>query len=152
MSNLIFYPRSVQHRLVEALEDSPVVLIHGPRQCGKTTLAQTTCAPKYANFGNHGSTPRHSQEDRDYRYFTFDDPAVRDGAHADPNGFVHDLPERVILDEVQKAPEILIQSRCPWTSNGFPDVFCWRAQPIFFLFPNYRTLWRDECRLYPCTR
>jgi MoxR-like ATPase len=34
------YPRHVAPRLVEALADSPVVLIHGPRQCGKTTLAQ----------------------------------------------------------------------------------------------------------------
>ena len=42
-----FIPRYVQRRLAEALEDSPVVLIHGPRQCGKTTLAQIEYAPKY---------------------------------------------------------------------------------------------------------
>jgi len=34
------YPRYVEHRLTEALADSPAVLIHGPRQCGKTTLAR----------------------------------------------------------------------------------------------------------------
>ena len=34
------YPRFAEKRLTEALEDSPVVLIQGPRQCGKTTLAQ----------------------------------------------------------------------------------------------------------------
>lgn len=34
-------PRLVKSRLVEALDDSPAVLIHGPRQSGKTTLAQT---------------------------------------------------------------------------------------------------------------
>ena len=51
MSNPVFYPRSVERRLVEALEDSPVVLIHGPRQCGKTTLAQITCAPNYVTWG-----------------------------------------------------------------------------------------------------
>jgi len=33
-------PRMVEARLTEALEDTPVVLIHGPRQCGKTTLAR----------------------------------------------------------------------------------------------------------------
>ena len=32
--------------LAEALEDSPAVLIQGPRQCGKTTLAQVVCAPR----------------------------------------------------------------------------------------------------------
>ena len=34
------YPRFIRPRLVEALADTPVVLIHGPRQCGKTTLAR----------------------------------------------------------------------------------------------------------------
>lgn len=34
------YPRFVRRRLEEALEDTPVVLVHGPRQCGKTTLAR----------------------------------------------------------------------------------------------------------------
>ena len=32
MPNPVFYPRSAERRLVEALEDSPVVLLHGPRQ------------------------------------------------------------------------------------------------------------------------
>ena len=35
-----FYPRFAAAPLKEALADTPVVLIHGPRQCGKTTLAQ----------------------------------------------------------------------------------------------------------------
>ena len=51
MSAPVFYPRSIERRLAEALEDSPVVLIHGPRQCGKTTLAQFTCAPNYLTWG-----------------------------------------------------------------------------------------------------
>jgi len=34
------YPRYAEPRLTESLADSPVVLIHGPRQCGKTTLAR----------------------------------------------------------------------------------------------------------------
>ena len=35
-----FYPRHVEGRLKEILRDTPVVLVHGPRQCGKTTLAR----------------------------------------------------------------------------------------------------------------
>jgi uncharacterized protein len=38
--NDIFYPRFAVNRLKDALADTPVVLIHGPRQSGKTTLAQ----------------------------------------------------------------------------------------------------------------
>lgn len=108
-----FYPRYVERRLAEALEDSPVVLIHGPRQCGKTTLAQFACAPNYLKWGDDHLTWGEdrkswgvSQQRRDYRYISFDDTVVRDGAQADPMGFVADLPERVILDEIQRVPNL----------------------------------------------
>lgn len=38
-------PRFAAPRLAEALEDSPVVLVHGPRQSGKSTLARTVGTP-----------------------------------------------------------------------------------------------------------
>jgi len=81
-------PRFAEAPLVEALGDTPVVLIHGPRQCGKTTLARMTGEP------------------RGFAYFTFDDAVTLAGARADPVGFVADLPERAILDEVQRVPEL----------------------------------------------
>jgi len=81
-------PRIVRDRLAEALGDSPVVLIHGPRQCGKTTLAQAAGAR------------------RGYAYFTFDDDVVRAAAESDPVRFVADLPDRAILDEVQRVPAV----------------------------------------------
>jgi hypothetical protein len=40
MKTTHLYPRYARDRLREALTDSPVTLIHGPRQCGKTTLAR----------------------------------------------------------------------------------------------------------------
>ena len=86
MSAAAFYPRFAEPRLTEALADTPVVLIHGPRQCGKTTLA------------------RMAGEARGYAYFSFDDSAVLAAAQSDPAGFVGDLPDRTILDEVQRAP------------------------------------------------
>ena len=113
MTESHFYPRYVERRLAEALEDSPVVLIHGPRQCGKTTLAQFACAPNYLRWGDRELTWGEdrvswgvSQQRRDYKYITFDDAVVRDGAQADPMGFVADLPERVILDEIQRVPNL----------------------------------------------
>ncbi len=72
----------------EALADTPAVLIHGPRQSGKTTLARTVGEP------------------RGYRYVSFDEEAVRDAARRDPVGFVEGLPRRTILDEVQRVPEL----------------------------------------------
>lgn len=65
-----------------------MVLIHGPRQSGKTTLARVVGAR------------------RGYEYISFDDDAVRAGATADPIGFVARLPERAILDEVQRVPSL----------------------------------------------
>lgn len=88
MSEASLYPRYAEPRLTEALADSPVVLIHGPRQCGKTTLARVV------------------GERMGYLYVSFDDDVARDAAQADPAGFVADLPERTILDEVQRVPEL----------------------------------------------
>ncbi len=88
MPDAVFYPRHAEPRLTEALADSPVVLIHGPRQCGKTTLARKVGEP----LG--------------YTYVTFDDDVARGAAQADPAGFVGDLPERAILDEVQRVPSL----------------------------------------------
>ena len=82
------FPRYLAARLREALADTPAVLIHGPRQSGKTTLARTVGEP------------------RGYRYVSFDDEAVRDAARRDPVGFVAGLPRRTILDEVQRVPEL----------------------------------------------
>jgi predicted AAA+ superfamily ATPase len=81
-----FYLRYAAPRLSEALEDSPAVLIHGPRQCGKTTLARSL------------------GEEAGYRYFSFDDEVTLAAAMQDPVGFVSDLPEHAILDEVQRLP------------------------------------------------
>ena len=88
MAGDAIYPRFVEPRLAEALEDFPAILIHGPGQSGKTTLAR--------RFG----------EDRGYAYLNLDDDTLRDAAEADPVGFVADLPERVILDEVQRTPSL----------------------------------------------
>ena len=81
-------PRLVERKLVEALKDTPVVLLHGSRQSGKTTLAQWV------------------GDQRGYAYFNFDDDVARSSAVADPAGFVAELPPRVILDEVQRVPEL----------------------------------------------
>ncbi len=81
-------PRLVEPRLKEALADTPVVLIHGPRQCGKTTLAQLVGR----KLG--------------YAYVSLDEEVPRAAAETDPVGFVADLPRRVVLDEVQYVPSL----------------------------------------------
>ena len=82
------YRRLAESALAAALADTPVVLTHGPRQCGKTTLAQ--------QVGRR----------RGFRYYTFDDAATLAAARADVTGFVARLERRAILDEVQRVPEL----------------------------------------------
>lgn len=81
-------PRLAQLSLQASLADTLVVVLQGPRQCGKTTLARTVAEPE--GFG----------------YLSFDDDNLVRAARADPLGFVTDLPPRMVLDEVQRAPEI----------------------------------------------
>jgi predicted AAA+ superfamily ATPase len=81
------YPRFVLARVHRALRDTPVVILNGPRQCGKTTLVGQL-------IGGHRS------------YLTLDDDTVLASARSDPAGFLRGL-DRASLDEVQRAPELL---------------------------------------------
>ena len=142
MSERTFYPRSMEWRLVEALEDSPVVLIHGPRQSGKTTLAQYACAPAHLTWGDEQIRRRArppsggaSAEQRDYTYISFDDAVTRDGARADPVGFVAELPERVILDEVQLVPELFPAIKLEVDRRRVPGRFVLTGSTNVLLLP-----------------
>ncbi len=112
------------------------MLIHGPRQCGKTTLAQTTCAPNHPVRSGHGPAEEYSQRDRNYGYFSFDDPVTRDGARVDPTGFVADLPERVILDEVQRVPELFEAIKISVDRQRSPGRFLLTGSTNVFLVPQ----------------
>ncbi|MFN0182537.1 MAG: ATP-binding protein [Aquabacterium sp.] len=81
------HPRFLLRRIQTALADTPVVLINGPRQCGKSTLAMQLAGP---------GRP----------YLTLDDPRVLAAACADPLQFLLGLSGAVI-DEIQRAPDLL---------------------------------------------
>ena len=81
--------RHVTQLVLEALSDTPAVFVQGARQCGKSTLVQ------------HLREAGHVAE-----YFTLDEAAVLKAALDDPDGFIAGLPARVILDEVQRAPDL----------------------------------------------
>lgn len=125
VAELPFYRRCADLLLAEALQDSPAVLIHGPRQCGKTTLAQVVCAPGQLRWrGNRapwagGAVARGAE----YAYFSFDDDVVRGGAEADPMGFAATLPERVILDEVQRVPGLFAALKLAIDRRRVPGRF-----------------------------
>ncbi len=82
-------PRHLRPRLLAALADSPVVFLHGARQSGKSTLVQSLIGAEYRAH-----------------YLTLDDSAVLAAAQLDPQGFVGALETPVIIDEVQRVPEL----------------------------------------------
>lgn len=118
MNDQRLHPRFAQSRLAEALADTPVILIHGPRQCGKTTLARMTGDP------------------RGYAYFSFDDDVTLAAAEADPVGFVADLPERTILDEVQRVPSLFTAMKTAVDRHRSPGRFLLTGSASVLLVPK----------------
>ena len=86
--NAPHYPRFLAPRVLAALADTPVVLLSGPRQVGKTTLVRQLTDPAR-------------------RYLTLDDDLTRLAAREDPVGFVRGI-DHAVIDEVQRAPDLLL--------------------------------------------
>ncbi|MBU3729003.1 MAG: AAA family ATPase, partial [Phycisphaerales bacterium] len=99
-----------------ALRDTPVVCLLGPRQSGKTTLARTL-EPRYA-------------------YVTFDDEATLAFARNDPTGFIASLPQRAILDEIQRVPELLRTIKLSVDRDRRPGRFVLTGSANLLLLPN----------------
>ncbi len=113
--------RAILSKLQAAVKDSPAVILHGARQTGKTTLvkqlAELTRGPKYA-------------------YITLDDLQTRALIERDPSGFVTNLPERVILDEIQLAPDAFRAIKLSIDENRKPGRFILTGSANALLIPK----------------
>ncbi|MBV1702866.1 MAG: ATP-binding protein [Hyphomicrobiales bacterium] len=81
-------PRRARALVETALEDTRVVLIAGPRQAGKTTLARACAGP-------------------DRLYLNLDDTATLKAAKDDPVSFIRGV-DKIVIDEIQRAPELIL--------------------------------------------
>lgn len=79
--------RTLQSKLEQLATKFPFVMITGPRQSGKSTLAKMTFPQ--------------------YKYVSFADIDIRNFAKTDPRGFIATYPDKTIIDEVQLEPSIL---------------------------------------------
>ena len=84
---IVMITRDITQELLQSAAEYPVVTILGPRQSGKTTLTRMTFPDK--------------------PYFSLEDPDIRIAAEADPRGFLDQMKDGGVLDEVQRLPVLL---------------------------------------------
>ena len=128
------FPRSLAPVLREALADTPVVCLLGPRQSGKTTLVQQL-AP-------------------DRAFVSLDEHNYYQTAGADPDGFVASLPEAVTLDEVQRVPVLLSAIKRAVDRDRRPGRFLLTGSANLLLVPTVTESLAgrmEMAQLYPLT-
>ncbi len=112
------FKRNITETLKEALDRSPVVLLTGPRQSGKTTLMK--------EIG----------KEKNYHYVSFDDIRYLSAAQLDPIGFIEKLKKPVILDEVQRVPEIFLTIKKDVDENRIPGRYALTGSANPLLIPQ----------------
>jgi hypothetical protein len=105
-------PRTMLPRLLEASRHFPVATLFGPRQSGKTTLAKAAFP--------------------DWRYVNLEQSAPRRLAQSDPTLFFREFPRPLVVDEVQRVPELLseIQVLADETNDPGQFVLTGSHQPL----------------------
>jgi uncharacterized protein len=113
------FNRNISSSLTAALADTPVVLLNGARQTGKSTLVRML------------ATKEHPAQ-----YLTLDDTGVLSAAKADPAGFLAGLSGPIILDEVQRAPELFPAIKIQVDENRQPGRFLLTGSANVLLLPR----------------
>lgn len=113
-----YHPRWIEARIKDAMSDTPVVLLNGARQTGKSTLA------------------RRIAEAAQGRYLTLDDPTALAAAIADPVSFVDASETLTVIDEVQKAPGLFSAIKRRVDRKRRPGSFLLTGSADVFLLPN----------------
>ncbi|WGE47336.1 ATP-binding protein [Actinobacillus equuli] len=110
------YSRQMKPLIEALIKQFPAVLVTGPRQVGKSTLLQ------------------HISED--YQYVTFDDPMVLSMAKNDPSLFMLNYSGKLILDEVQYAPELFSSLKLAIDKQKTSGLYLLSGSQAFHLMQN----------------
>ncbi len=115
----MYRARHATETVLEALDWSPVVLIEGPRQAGKSVLARELVGPL-----------------RSAAYITLDDALTLASAQENPQDFIFGLPDPVIIDEVQRAPELFLPIKLSVDQDRRPGRFTLTGSADVLLLPR----------------
>lgn len=107
--------RLITPHLKEVLADTPVVVVQGPRQCGKSTLVQ-----------NHCPLP----------YVTLDDQLALDAAERTPASFLKSHESGFIIDEIQRAPKLARSIKALVDSNRKAGSFVLTGSANILVLPK----------------
>lgn len=111
--------RHAAARLRKALADRPVVLVHGARQTGKTTLVRALAGAEHPA-----------------RYVTFDALTALSAARDDPAGFLAGIEGPVVLDEVQRVPDLFVAIKATVDRMRAPGRFLLTGSANVLLVPR----------------
>lgn len=101
------------------MQDTPVVFLAGARQTGKSTLANSL-----------------AENETKAQYITLDDYNMLSAAQNDPQGFLAGLPERVVIDEVQRTPKLILAIKADVDRNRKPGRFFLTGSANVLTIPN----------------
>ncbi len=113
-------PRWLAGRVQEALDDTPVVAIVGPRQAGKSTLVAGITAERSG-----------------WTSWTLDDLDVLERAQADPAALIAGATGPVAIDEIQRAPHLLLAIKAAVDRDRRPGRFLVTGSADVFTLPRY---------------
>ena len=113
------YKRNITDKVLEALRDTPVVFLNGARQTGKSTLMKII-----------------SDEVYPADYLTLDDSTILAAASGDPQGFVSAIEGPVVIDEVQRVPDLFLAIKAEVDRNRKPGKFLLTGSANVLLLPK----------------
>lgn len=110
--------RNIDNELRAYLKVMPVVLVAGARQTGKTTLVQPIAKTE------------------GYSFVSLDDEFSLENACRDPSGWLDALPKPLVIDEVQRAPEIFLAIKRDVDQNRIPGRYLLTSSANPLLLPR----------------
>lgn len=111
--------RNITQHVLDALADTPVLLLNGARQTGKSTLAQSI-----------------AEQAHPARYITLDNASVLAAVRHDAAGFLAGIDGAVVIDEVQRAPELFPAIKAEVDRRRHPGRFLLTGSTNVFLVPH----------------